>query len=94
MQTTTKRTTERYAIIFLPSFAFITVRSVSFKYYTAQPPTRIHTRDCFRAVLVSRFLSDNLRIMSASKDKTVRVWDIAAEVEVASYSEFKVRYEW
>ena len=41
-------------------------------------------------MLVSKFLSDNLRIMSASKDRTVRLWDIASEAQVAIYTEFKV----
>ena len=68
--------------------AFSLISCVFWKISSAQARQRTH--GCFRAVLVSKFLSDNLRIMSASKDKTVRVWDIAAEAEVANYSEFKV----
>jgi WD40 repeat protein len=44
----------------------------------------------FSAVTVTRFLSDNLRLMSASSDKTVRIWDIAEEKQVRNYTEFKV----
>ncbi|XP_076465738.1 U3 small nucleolar RNA-associated protein 15 homolog [Babylonia areolata] len=41
------------------------------------------------AVLATRFLADKQTIMSTSKDKTVRLWDIATEGEVQSYKEFK-----
>ena len=46
---------------------------------------------CCSAVLVSKFLSDKLRIMTASKDRTVHVWDISqGEVITSFLHHFKV----
>lgn len=41
-------------------------------------------------VNVTKFLSDSLRVMSASDDKTARVWDIATEAELIKYEEHTV----
>ncbi|KAL8618687.1 hypothetical protein ACOMHN_048863 [Nucella lapillus] len=41
------------------------------------------------SVLVTKFLADKQSIMSASKDTTVRLWDIATQGETSCYREFK-----
>nr|KAG5703744.1 hypothetical protein BaRGS_023033 [Batillaria attramentaria] len=46
----------------------------------------------FRPVNVTKFLSDNLRVMSGSNDKTVRVWDIATEKELSIYNEHQQNF--
>ncbi|KAK2152842.1 hypothetical protein LSH36_316g03012 [Paralvinella palmiformis] len=36
---------------------------------------------------VSHFLSDNVRVLSASDDKTVRIWDMASQSELVQFSD-------
>ncbi len=44
-----------------------------------------------RPVTVTRFLNDNVRVMSGSDDRSLRLWDIASETETAKYVEHEVR---
>ena len=43
-----------------------------------------------RSTHVSHFLSDNVRVLSASDDKTVRIWDMASQSELVQFSDSTV----